>query len=307
VTPAISVVIPAYNAMRFLPAAVESASAQSFRDFEILLVDDGSTDGIAGFAAGYDDPRLRLIRQANRGVSAARNRGVAEARGEFVAFLDADDLWDPPKLERQRALLAADPRAGLCHTGIRFIDEHGRDIGRPQIAARPVQHWADVVRENPVACGSTPLVRTACLREAGPFDEALRFAEDWDMWIRVAARHRFLAIRTPLTAYRQHPAAATNHRPNMIPSMVTVLDRAFANRPPHDLGLKRRALSYAFLYSAWRAFGAGDFATARRHFYSSRQASFASRFTKNSLKLQLQFALMPLRPWLPQRRRARLS
>jgi glycosyltransferase involved in cell wall biosynthesis len=303
VTPRISVVIPAYNAMRFLPAAVDSVFAQSFRDFEILLVDDGSTDTIREFAAGCDDPRLRLVRQENRGVSAARNRGIAEARGEFVAFLDADDLWDPPKLERQLAVLAADPRAGLCHTGVRFIDEFGRETGRPQIAARAVQRWADVVRENPVACGSTPLVRTACLREAGPFDEALRFAEDWDLWIRIAARHHFRAIRAPLTAYRRHSAAATNHRPNMIPSMQRVLDRAFADRPG-DLALKRRALSYAYLYSAWRSFGAGDLDIARDHFRRSQRASFASWFSENSLRLRLQLALVRLRRrgWLRRRR-----
>src|SRR5438034_9298591 len=124
----VSVIIPTYNYARYLAAAIESALAQTYAPLEIIVVDDGSTDDTLRILGAYGN-RLRVLRQANQGAGAARNAGIAAARGEYVAFLDSDDLWHPRKLELQLARFASDPDLGLVHCGVEVLDEQGRTTG----------------------------------------------------------------------------------------------------------------------------------------------------------------------------------
>jgi glycosyltransferase involved in cell wall biosynthesis len=171
--PAISVLIPAFNAARFLAAALESVAAQTLAAREAIVVDDGSTDGSAEVAARF--PFARVFRQENRGASAARNRAAAEARGDHLAFLDADDLWKPEKLARQMAVLAARPEAGwvICR------QEYLLDEGVP----RPVWVPAAEIAGNFVSwVPSATVVRRDCFARTGGFDETLRYGEDLE-WL----------------------------------------------------------------------------------------------------------------------------
>ncbi|MCJ8280869.1 MAG: glycosyltransferase family 2 protein, partial [Rivularia sp. ALOHA_DT_140] len=127
--PKVSVIIPAYNAMGFLPETLESVLQQTFTDFEILIINDGSSDDIVEWASKISDSRVRLITQINQGVSAARNTGIRNSQGEYIAFLDADDLWEPTKLEKQVNCLKANPGVGLVYTWTTFIDQFSQPIG----------------------------------------------------------------------------------------------------------------------------------------------------------------------------------
>lgn len=283
----VSVVIPAYNAMRFLPQAVESALAQTWRDFELLVVDDGSSDNTSEWAAQHHDGRVRLIRQANQGAAKARNTGILEAKGEYIAFLDADDLWEPTKLEKQVMRLEAQPEVGLVHTAIRYIDENGREINRVLGAQGDGDVWKEVVVHNPVRCGSTPLVRRACFAEVGVFDPDINFSEDWEMWIRISARHHFAVLNEPLVSYRQHRANMTKGYQKIVPNFVKIIERAFQNTPAEHKPLKREAYGHAYLFAAGRAFGAGNSAEASALLRQAFEHYPKLRYTRNSLRLRL--------------------
>lgn len=285
--PKVSTVVPAYNAMRFLPQTVASALAQTWQDFELLIIDDGSSDGIDVWAAQHPDARIRLIRQANQGAATARNTGILEAEGEYIAFLDADDLWEPTKLERQVACLEARPEVGLVHTAIRYIDEDGYDTGRILRSEGDGDVWKQVVLHMLIRCGSTPIIRRSCFDKVGVFDPQLGFAEDWDMWIRIAAQYHFAVINDPLVSYRQHSSNMTKGHKVIMPNLEKVLARAFYDAPSQDENIKDEAYGRAYLFAAWRAFFARDLSTAAVLHQQALTAWPGLRLTKSGLNLTL--------------------
>ncbi len=129
-TPKVSVVIPAYNAMTYLPETITSVLQQTYTDFEVVVVNDGSTDKIEEWIVQISDPRIKLVSQANLGLAGARNTGIRESQGKYLAFLDADDLWEPTKLEKQVKILEKNPEVGLVYTWVTYIDETGQSTGR---------------------------------------------------------------------------------------------------------------------------------------------------------------------------------
>ena len=199
--PKVSVVIPAYNARAFLPQTLASALAQTYTDLEVLIVNDGSSDGTSDWLAQLDDPRVRYLNQANLGQPGARNTGIAHTTGAYLAFLDADDLWAADKLEKQLAYLEANPEVGLIHTSVSLIGEQGDSLGKTIVAHGHGHLWHEIAAYNPyflVLCGSTPVVRRSCFEAVGVFDETLRTHEDWDMWIRIAEHYPFATLAEPL-------------------------------------------------------------------------------------------------------------
>lgn len=206
----VSVVIPAYNAGRTIHETLMSARAQTHRGLEIIIVDDGSTDDTTAIAARHaaEDPRVSLIRQPNAGVAAARNAGIAAASGEFVALLDADDLWESTKIERQLAVFAeSGPRVALVYTWFALIDARSRVI---KLGPR-IDHEGDVLDAlayyNFIGNGSAPLVRRSAIEEVGGFDTTLRArggqgCEDWKLYFQIAERHHFALVPEALTGYR---------------------------------------------------------------------------------------------------------
>jgi glycosyltransferase involved in cell wall biosynthesis len=187
--PLLSVVVPAYNVERYLRPAIDSVLAQSLRDLEVIVVDDGSTDKTPALLQDIcrhdDDPRLRTLRQDNRGLSAARNTGIRAARGAFIGFLDGDDIWLPEKAEIHLRAMQGDPGIGISFSDSEYLTESGARTGRylHPWKARPSLH--DMIRRNHVGNGSTPIVRRACFEEAGLFREQLTSCEDYEMWCRI--------------------------------------------------------------------------------------------------------------------------
>jgi glycosyltransferase involved in cell wall biosynthesis len=203
--PTVSVIIPAYNAGWSIERTLASLQAQTLADFEALVVDDGSTDdtGARVQAAVGDDPRFRLIRQANAGVSAARNRGLAEARSAYVANLDSDDVWRPEFLaELVAAMDAAGPGASMAFARSLWIDRDDAAISPPpDPLTRPVT-YRELLLYNPIGNGSSTLMRRDAIVASGGWDVGLVRLEDWLLQLQLAARGEVVVVDKPLVHYR---------------------------------------------------------------------------------------------------------
>lgn len=214
--PQVSVIIPAYNAAGCVRRAVDSVLGQSFRDFELLVVDDGSTDATRAVLAEYGE-RLRLLARENGGPAAARNHGLHQARGKYVAFLDADDHWKMEKLQRQVHLLNTQPEIGFCSTATEVVNSAGRPAGDwpCQFSAGPLP---DILfMHGTVISGSTSgvVARLQLVNELGGFDETLRGFEDPDLWIRLAARTGYACIPETLTIVVRTSNSVSGNLANM--------------------------------------------------------------------------------------------
>ena len=206
----ISVVIPAYNAAVFLAEAVESVLAQSYGVCEIIVVDDGSDDGTEAAARRHEN--VRYFRQEHRGPSAARNRGIIEASGDLVAFLDADDIWMPEKIELQVEKFMNDPRLGLCASASYLC---GPALDNKRINRHRLDSCRMIRRKLVVSnlfATPTVMVRRHCFEKVGLFDESLGFGEDWDMWLRVGNEFPMTYLDRPLCYCRAFSTSITRSR-----------------------------------------------------------------------------------------------
>ena len=240
----VSAVVPAYNRAVYLREAIDSALAQGFEGLEVVVVDDGSTDATPEILRGYGD-RIRVHRQENAGQSAAVNRGVDLARGEFVAFLDSDDAWLPGKIARAVALLDAEPAAALLYAAVEMMDGDGRAIPDPRPPRRTPSGavLASLLEENFVRTPTAVFRRKAFL-EAGGYDPALRCVNDWDMWLRLATGRPVLRDPVPAARYRLHGDQAVRLRRRLAEERVTVLERHLPrierDAPEHGAAARRR-------------------------------------------------------------------
>ncbi len=204
-TPVVTVVMPLFNDERYVAEALDSIIAQTFPDFEVIVVDDGSSDGSPEIVAGYAarDARVRLMRQANAGPAAARNAAIAEARGWAIAFLDADDLWLPTKLERQVPLLTENNLVYAAEYTFRDDNpEQNEGPWKTATVAAGKSPLASLIR-NPIWGPNTVMVSRSLLQKHGGFDETMPPAEDLELWLRLAAAGTELCqITEPLARYR---------------------------------------------------------------------------------------------------------
>jgi Glycosyltransferases involved in cell wall biogenesis len=238
----ISVIIPTYNYGRFLREAIDSALAQSYTPLEIIVVDDGSIDDTPQILAEYGD-RIRAIRQDNQGVGAARNTGIAAARGEYLAFLDSDDLWHPRKLAAQIARFEADPSLGLVHCGAESIDAAGNTLS---VSLTGMEGWVgpDLLRldrEVIAGPGSNAMVPKRVAEELGGYDNRLQPSEDWDFCYRVAVRYRVGFVGEVLVTYRQHGGGGHLNIPRMEKAMLKALEKAFLSPDPSVQSLRNHS------------------------------------------------------------------
>lgn len=245
--PFISVVIPAYNAEKYLEETLESVRSQAFSDYEIIVIDDGSTDRTAQIATGYDG--VILMRQMNRGAAAARNAGIVLARGKYVAFLDADDVWLPSKLEKQAANLLDNPRTAWIYTDALVFDGAAqRTVCR--IGQRIRLHQGDILAPLLLRCfipSATPVVKRSVLLDAGLFDESIerRVIEDWALWLRIAERHTIALIAEPLATIRMHTSNTSRIVDpwEVYRNKRSLLKQAMARNPGTTGGVRSRALA----------------------------------------------------------------
>jgi glycosyltransferase involved in cell wall biosynthesis len=263
--PKVSVIIPTYNYARFIGQAIQSVLVQSYQDFEVIVVDDGSSDNTAEVVGGFGS-QVRYLRQENRGANATRNAGIKAARGEFIAFLDADDLWMPEKLALQIRLSEARSEAGLIYGGMLLFDStSGAVIGYHPLS-RCHEGW--VMRQlymYQFVPSPTPLIRREVFERVGAFDEGVTGPDDWDMWLRIAARFQFALVAEPVALYRVHASVAGSKSVDQYAAeMITFFER-MALRYPADLeDLKRRRLSIFKRQIGCRFLRQGNLASGRR-------------------------------------------
>jgi glycosyltransferase involved in cell wall biosynthesis len=210
-TPRVSVLLPVRDGALFLREAVESVLAQTLRDFELVVVDDGSTDATASILATVQDKRLRVLRQEPLGLVPALGRAVAEARAPNLARMDADDLSLPSRLERQLEVLERDERLALVGCGVETIDVTGRVTGSWSLPAEDAALRRRLLLRNPFTHGAV-LLRGAAIAAAGGYRADYGANEDYDLWRRIARDWRLGAVPEVLYRYRVHPAAVTKTR-----------------------------------------------------------------------------------------------
>ena len=245
-SPSVSVVIPTYNNGRFLIEAIESALAQTVRPREIIVVDDGSTDDTRERLRPYAT-RVVYRYQANQGVSAARNLGIRIATGDFIAFLDSDDVWHPRKLELQLEVFRNRPDLGLLGAA----GFHWPDSGFPQVDNEPensvkLVSWAQLVVKNRLVTSSV-VIRSPVLKGAGEFDTQMQSSEDRDLWLRVAERSLIGNLATPLIGYRNVPGSLSKHAWNAQRGMLRILHKLDQQNAWGRTGLLRRK-AYSYVY-----------------------------------------------------------
>jgi glycosyltransferase involved in cell wall biosynthesis len=255
--PRVTVVVPCYNSLRWLPETLDSIRAQTFADFEVVLVDDGGSDDLAGWASGLGDPRLRVVRQANAGVSAARNRGVAEARGELVAFCDSDDLWEAVTLERLLDRFDEDPTVGLVYGWYDVIQGEGEPTGRVEAYDWEGEIWERLVTANAIPLSAAMLPRSVFESLGGFRVNRDRFpidVEDWELWLRLADGHRVSVVKEVLMHHRRHDDNSTSSSVDSLDSAYRhLLQTAFEDQPAERLALRPLATARAEMLLGWHS------------------------------------------------------
>jgi glycosyltransferase involved in cell wall biosynthesis len=264
----ISVVIPTYNRRRYVREALESAWAQTYRPLEIIIIDDGSTDGTEEELSSFGSA-IRYLRQQNQGPSAARNRGIQAATGEYIALLDSDDLWAPTKIEKQVRLIERSSKVGVV-----FCDTQQLNVITGDVAVRRCSPGlrGDIRRQllhrNCVnGSDSAVLVRRACFDRVGLFDEALKQAEDWDLWIRISRHYHFDYVPEPLVTIRTHGNNLHQQVHVMHEHQMEVIRRAFTHDAIDGANhlLQRRVLAYIHADAGGEYLTAGRTRLALRH------------------------------------------
>ena len=264
--PLVSVIIPVYNGRDYIGEAIDSAALQTYRNLEIIVVDDGSSDGTLDILRerAAKDQRIRVISQANGGVAKARNTAIAAARGEFIAPLDADDLWLPGKIQSQmRAMLSAGDDCGFVYTWWAWIDEAGIVLDRSPRWKIEGHKLEVLILINFTGNASVPLFRKHCLVEAGGYNEKLAAAksggcEDWEVVLRVAAKYRIAVVQDVMLGYRRRPGSMSSAYDTMWRSQQMVMAGLRELRPDLKPAIFRGCDNQFCMYLAGLAFWSGN-------------------------------------------------
>ena len=248
--PKISVVIAAYNAEATILETLQSLRQQTFTDFEIIVINDGSSDRTLDVLGSIDDQRLKIFSDQNVGLSVARNRGIARAEGEFIAFLDADDLWSADKLERQLAALEQHPQAGVAYSWTSFIDEQGQFLYVQPPVYFEGNVYSQLLLENFLACGSVPLIRRQAIESVGGFVPGLASSEDWEYWLRLARQWSFVLVPQHQVFYRQRFGSLSSKIDIREEVNLMIVEQAFQAAPTELQTLKNQSLSNVYKHTA---------------------------------------------------------
>ena len=242
-----SVVIATYNMGHYLPEAVRSVLAQSYPNVDVQIVDDGSTDDTPTIVRQWDaHPRVRLHRESNAGQAHAKNQGIALSRGDFVAFLDADDVWLPEKLARQMPLFTGRPEVGVVYSGYERMDGEGRPLPTGPTQMHRGRVSGALLIENFVTFSSA-VVRRECLERYGAFDETFGMGIDYDLWLQLSAHCLFDFIAEPTVRYRIWPGQMSKNYRQRYESGIRIMQR-FLERNPGVVGdsVARRAWAHTY-------------------------------------------------------------
>jgi len=296
--PKVSVVIPTYNMARFLPEAIESVLYQSFRDFELIIMDDGSTDSTSQVVAPFL-PYLKYFRQENEGPSVARNRGSEFAQGEYICFLDADDTLLKEALMKGVAALDSAPQAGFSYGQVDYMDECGKDLDMrrrwPKLPGLMTGREVLLqLLDLNFILPSAALFRSVCYREVGGWDEGLRSGEDTELFVRLVKKYPVVYLAEPLARRRKHRMALTAELVLERQEKMWFKILEVAAEPP-AFGLGKRRLAF-YVYSALARQAYGSRLGKERHYIIKALRSCWPPFKSRQLAIMFYLFAKSLRP-----------
>ena len=251
--PIVSVVIPVYNAERTILQTIESVQQQTFSNLEIILIDDGSSDKTLDIIHEIVDPRIKCFSYENGGNSLARNRGISHATGEFISFIDADDLWTSDKLELQLTALQKHSEASVAYSWTTYFIDGQKDLVYP---CNPILFEGEVYDKllinNFICSGSNILVRKKAIESVGEFEPTLQRCADWDFYIRLAAKCHFVVVPKHQIFYRQSPDSLSMNIELVEQQGLKIIERAYQLAPPEYQPLKSQSLAGIYQYCTQR-------------------------------------------------------
>ena len=287
--PKISVIIPYYNAEKYIARTIQSVLNQTYRDFEVIIVDDGSTDRGVEICQAFNDSRIKVIRQANRGLPGARNTGIRHAQCDYIALLDSDDLWAAHKLDCHVAHLGQEPNVGISFCYSEFIDESDKRLGLYQKSKRLIGITPDdILCRNPVGNGSSAVIRRAMLEaikfqdnryglvEDCYFDESFTRAEDVEFWLRTAITTDWSIAGIPqvLTYYRIGLSGLSANAMEQLHALDRVIEKTRIYAPDVIDRCESLARAYHFRYTARRLVTLGESKMAMKMLHSSLRSNW---------------------------------
>ncbi|QIR40369.1 glycosyltransferase [Tolypothrix sp. PCC 7910] len=251
--PQISIIIPAYNSENTIAQTINSVLNQTFSDWELIVINDGSQDKTLDIILEFNHPRIKVFSYPNSGSQKSRNRGLEHAVAEFVSFLDADDLWTPDKLESQFKALQANPQAAVAYSWTNCIDEKSQFLRRGTYISAMGNVYANLLLINFLENGSNPLIRRDALNVVGGFDESLNAAQDWDIYLRLAAHYTFVAVPSPQILYRISGNSMSTNVLGLEKGSLAVIERAFKQAPQSIQYSKKYSLGNLYKYLLFKS------------------------------------------------------
>ncbi len=288
----ISVIVPTYNCARFLPESLGSVLSQTYDFYETIVVDDGSTDNTKAVLNPFMQKIKYIHLEQNRGLPAARNAGIQSAQGKYIAFLDADDLWLPEKLQTDRESFNKYPDVGMVYSRHINIDEKGYALGDGRRKRLPSGNiFIRLFSEQNFIISSSVVVRKDVFETTGLFDEQLFNCQDWDMWLRIAFYFKVAGINKPMVKYRHNPRSLSKNRDNVLKYQKQVIDKTYTVFKDKMCGMSEK------LYKKRLA---SHYAKAGRYYLRIGNRSLANENFRLSLKydpLNLRTLRYYLRLW----------
>jgi len=267
--PAVSVIIPNYNHAQYIHDAITSVLNQRYRNFEVIVVDDGSTDNSRDVVAQFGD-QVKYIYKQNAGLSAARNTGIEQAQGTFIGLLDADDMYEPDFMNTLVPILYSDSDAEAAYCGYQFVDEANQPLPQKEARSIPPADLFQVLAEGNFLVPESILVRKRCYQKVGLFDLNLRACEDVDMWLRISRQYKVLGVTNLLTRHRILPNSMSTDPSRQTENRLAVMRKHFGSKPLHEsdwIESQRRAYGQAYLASSIEYLQARMYDRAYESFY----------------------------------------
>ncbi len=298
--PTISVIIPVYNGEKTIAKTVQSVLDQTWSDLELIIINSTSTDQTAGILAQFDDPRIALYTYPKAPVSVNRNRGFSHASGDFVSFLDADDLWTVDKLEKQYQAFQNHPEAGVVYSWTNCIDQHDQVLRRCSYVTWSGNVLPKLLLDDFVGNGSNLMIRREAFAAVNGFDELLTNAEDTDLGLRLAARYEFAVVPAAQVLYRIANPSKSSNVLKMESANLRVIEKAFADAPPDLQFLKPHAIANLYKYLSYKALdappGQQQTWTAARFLFQAAQTDLTLLKTAVLYKGVVKLLLMNILP-----------
>lgn len=307
--PVVTVVVPAFEAALFIANTLGAIQAQTLSNFEAIVVDDGSSDATAEIVGRFveEDARFSLVSQVNQGVASARNAGAARARGEFIAFCDADDWWEPYFLEKCVAQFRhSGPEVGVVYAWTEHHDPDGQTLDSWSVSQHEGRVRREMAIENFLANGSSAVVRGAAFHKAGGFnsrfaEEQAQGCEDWELYARLATSYEFRVVREPLVHYRRWPGSMSGNHERMARSHDLLVELVFDGHDDLTGADRRFAVSNFYMHLANEAFRADEPGECRRWLWRALLADFLGIARRRRLHELAGWSLFGLKPNPPVR------